>query len=37
MKQRSLEEISHENWDGFIKGVTGRDDEFIAPVAHGQI
>jgi hypothetical protein len=21
MKQRSLEEISHENWDGFIKGV----------------
>jgi len=37
-KQRTLEEISNENQDGFIEGVAGRpDDEVITPtLAHDQ-
>jgi PHS family inorganic phosphate transporter-like MFS transporter len=35
-RQRTLEEISNENQDGFIEGVAGRSDEgLIAPtLAH---
>jgi PHS family inorganic phosphate transporter-like MFS transporter len=37
-KQRTLEEISNEDQDGFIEGVAGRaDDDFIAPaIAHQE-
>ncbi|KIM78090.1 hypothetical protein PILCRDRAFT_824802 [Piloderma croceum F 1598] len=37
-KQRTLEEISNENQDGFIEGVAGRpDEELIAPtLAHNE-
>ena len=37
-KQRTLEEISNENQDGFIEGLAGRSDEgLIAPtLAHDQ-
>jgi PHS family inorganic phosphate transporter-like MFS transporter len=37
-KQRTLEEISNENQDGFIEGVAGRpDNEVIAPTfVHDQ-
>jgi len=38
-KQKTLEELSNEDQDGFIDGVAGRaDDEFIAPapVAGGR-
>ena len=37
-KQRTLEEISNENQEGFIEGVAGRpDEELIAPtLAHDQ-
>jgi PHS family inorganic phosphate transporter-like MFS transporter len=31
-KQRTLEELSNENQDGFIEGVAGRvDEDYIAP------
>jgi PHS family inorganic phosphate transporter-like MFS transporter len=37
-KQRTLEEISNENQDGFIEGVAGHPDKgLIAPtLAHDQ-
>lgn len=32
-KQKSLEELSNENQEGFIGGVVGRpDEEFVKPI-----